>query len=239
VNPVYFDLETTGLDPFTSRVTLAQYSRGDTITLCMPDRSSRQLQELKHLLENSLVVGHNLKFDLKFLKHHFNIEPVHLFDTWTAEILISGGMKARQKGAATLEAVTRQYTGLQMQKDATLRQSFRDRKLTNEQIRYVAMDVAVLPAIYERQLLQLEELELMEVFETEMACIPATVWLELSGIPVDREGLKTLALEIRQKMEEVQFRVLTILKESGYRHLDLSGLPAVNLNSPVPLLRAL
>jgi DNA polymerase-1 len=148
-------------------------------------------------------------------------------------------MKARQKGVATLEAVTRQYTGLHLQKDVALRQSFRGQDLTKEQIRYAAMYVAVLSDIHERQLQQLEDLELMKVFETEMACIPATVWLELSSIPVDREGLKTLALKTRQKMEEATFRVLSLLKDSGYRHLDLSGLPAVNLNSSVQLLKAL
>jgi hypothetical protein len=31
--------------------------------------------------------------------------------------------------------------------------------------------------------------------------------------------------------------VLTILKGSGHRHLDLSGLPVVNLNSSVQLLK--
>jgi hypothetical protein len=46
-------------------------------------------------------------------------------------------------------------------------------------------------------------------------------------------------LVTRQKLEETQYRVLTILKESGHRHLDVSDLSAMNLNSSVQLLKAL
>jgi len=46
-------------------------------------------------------------------------------------------------------------------------------------------------------------------------------------------------LVTRQKLEETQYRVLTVLKGSGHRHLDVSGLYVVNLNSPVELLKAL
>ena len=46
-------------------------------------------------------------------------------------------------------------------------------------------------------------------------------------------------LVTKQKLEETQYRVLTILKELGQRHLDVSGLSAMNLNSSVQLLKAL
>ena len=48
-----------------------------------------------------------------------------------------------------------------------------------------------------------------------------------------------LELVTRQKLEETQYRVQTILKESEQRHLDVSGLSAMNLNSSVQLLKAL
>lgn len=98
---IYFDSETTGLDPFTSRITLIQTYYDEKIRFNRP--KLEKIARIKNLLESNLIVGHNLKFDLKFLKHHFNIEPTNLFDTYIAEILITGGQKARQKGAATLE----------------------------------------------------------------------------------------------------------------------------------------
>jgi DNA polymerase-1 len=238
MNTVYFDTETSGLDPFICKITVIQLKQGDKIRIIQsltPDK----IREVKDLLENSLVVGHNLKFDLKFIKHHFNIEPTYLFDTYIAEILISGGQKARQKGTATLEAVSKQYTGSQLNKSRGVRLSFNGGELTQEQIEYAAMDVAVLPEIHKKQQEQLKELGLKKVFEIEMGCIPATAWLELSGLPLDMEGLKKVQIETKKKIEDAELKVKTILKESGYKNLDLSGLPAVNLDSHIQLLGAM
>ena len=234
---IYFDSETTGLEPFSDRVTLIQTYYDEKIRFNKP--KPENIFRLKNLLETNLVVGHNLKFDLRFLKHHFNIEPTHLFDTYIAEVLISGGQKAGQKGASTLETVAWDYAGIKLKKDQDMRQSFKGRELTQEQIEYAAMDVAVLPEIHAKQLIQLKKLGLEKVFSTEMSCIPATVWLELSGTLIDLDGVKKLEKETRGKLELSRLNVLTILKESGYRNLDLEGMPAVNLNSPDKLLKAL
>ncbi|MBU4138585.1 MAG: hypothetical protein KJ729_01375, partial [Euryarchaeota archaeon] len=234
---IYFDTETTGLDPFKDKITLIQRYQGNKIILIKPKVSV--IEYLKVLLESNLVVGHNLKFDLKFLKHHFNIEPTNLFDTYIAEILISGGQKAGQKGASTLETVAWDYAGIKLKKDQKIQQSFKGQELTQEQIEYAAMDVAVLPDIHAKQQNQLKKLSLEKVFATEMSCIPATVWLELSGTPIDLEGAKKLEKEIKEKLDSLRLNFLTILKESGYRNLDLEGMPAVNLDSPAKLLKAL
>ncbi|MBU4221421.1 MAG: hypothetical protein KKA10_07345 [Euryarchaeota archaeon] len=238
MNTIFIDTETTGLDPFNNKIILIQINQGSKIRL-VKTITDAKISEIKDLLENNLIVGHNLKFDLKFLKQQFNINPGNIFDTWIAEILISGGMKARQRGTTTLEAVTKERLDIKLNKNEGLRQSFSGKELTPEQIKYAMMDVAVLPAIYQQQQAQLKELGLEKVFEIEMSCIPATVWLELSGISIDLAGLKKLETEIKEKLEATEFKVKAILKESGYKHFDLSGIPVVNLDSPTELLGAL
>lgn len=84
----------------------------------------------------------------------------------------------------------------------------------------------------------MKELNLEKVFEIEMSCIPATVWLELSGASIDVEGLKKLEITIKEKLEAVRLQVLNILRDAGYKNLDLSGLPVVNLDSPDQLKSA-
>lgn len=99
--------------------------------------------------------------------------------------------------------------------------------------------MTVLPEIHKKQQEQLKALGLEKVFEIEMSCIPATVWLELSGLPLDMEGLNRVKGETKQKIEDSKLKVKTFLKESGYKNMDLFGLPAVNLDSPIQLLAAM
>lgn len=238
MNTIFFDTETTGLDPFSDKITLIQIKQGDRVRL-IKTFNEVKINELRDLLENNLIVGHNLKFDLKFLHQQFNINPENIFDTWIAEILISGGMKARHKGAATLGAITKQYLNIELCKDNELRTSFKGNELTKDQIKYAALDVARLDKIYEIQQKQLKEFGLEKVFAIEMSCIRATAWLELSGLPLDMEALKRVQVETKKKIEDVELKVKNILKESGYKNLDLSGLPSVNLDSPIQLLQAL
>jgi len=239
MNTIFMDTETTGLDAFSDKITLIQIKQDNKIRL-VKTFTEVKISEMRDLLENNLIIGHNLKFDLKFLKQQFNINPVNIFDTWIAEVLISGGMKARQKGTATLEAVTKQYLNIEMDKDETIRTSFKGKEpLTHEQIKYASMDVAFLPEIHKKQQAQLKELGLDNVFEIEMGCIPATVWLELSGLSLDMERLKQVEGETKKKIDDAELKVKTILKESGYKNLDLDGLPTINLDSPVQLLAAM
>src|SRR5659263_719293 len=119
MNTIFFDTETTGLDAFRDKITLIQMKH-EGKTRLLTSFTEAKISEIKALLENNLIVGHNLKFDLKFLKQQFNINPENLFDTWIAEILISGGMKARQRGTTTLDAVTKDRLNIELNKDEKL-----------------------------------------------------------------------------------------------------------------------
>jgi ribonuclease D len=59
MNTVYFDTETTGLDPFTSKMTVIQLKQGENIRI-IQSLTSDKIREVKDLLESSFVVGHNL-----------------------------------------------------------------------------------------------------------------------------------------------------------------------------------
>ena len=61
--------------------------------------------------------------------------------------------------------------------------------LTKEQKQYAANDLKYLPEIFKQQQAKIKLLGLENVINTEMKALPAIVWLELSGIYVDRERL--------------------------------------------------
>jgi DNA polymerase I len=86
---LFLDTETTGLDPLTSELVTLQLMTTSGKTILLKDPLS--LDQYKPILENSLVVGHNIKFDSKFLKYQYGITLYHVYDTYLAEITISGG----------------------------------------------------------------------------------------------------------------------------------------------------
>lgn len=240
MNEIYFDIETTGLDVFTEKVTLIQILQNDKIRL-IKNITPEKISEIKTLLESNLVVGQNLKFDLKFMKHHFGIECPNIFDTYIAELVLSGGLKARSKGTVSLKALAQQYIGIEMIKDKELRTSFNDQELSNEQIQYAAMDVAVLPEIYTKQKKMLEAMNLNTTFNIEIKCIPAVIWLELSGLPIDLKKLNKLRIETEAKLLEAETKIKQIFLDNNYKRNTLFGVEPidVNLNSPKELLVAL
>ena len=73
------------------------------------------LEALKPRLEKSLVVGHNIKFDSKFLKYQYGITLYNVYDTFIAEIAISRRKLARRKGAS-LKNLVFQYCGVTLDK---------------------------------------------------------------------------------------------------------------------------
>lgn len=233
---VYLDIETEGLNPYSCGVVTAQVMIGDKVHIFQGE----DIPKLKTLLESSLVVGHNLKFEQKFLKHHYGIELANLYDTWLAEIIISGGLLAGKKGTS-LKAVTWKYCNIDMSKEEQT--TFRkDKPLTPEQVKYAALDVQVLPEIYRKQQAEIEKLNLSETVNIEMAAVPGVAWLELSGLSIDLDRLNTLREKTQEKKSAACQELLKALKSGNKENqLTLSGdrLFNINLNSTVQLQEAL
>ncbi|AKB75784.1 DNA polymerase I [Methanosarcina lacustris Z-7289] len=227
---LYLDIETdnsngAGLDVFSSKIVTVQIllPSGNTIILKDP----KSLDNVKPLLENNLVIGHNLKFDSKFLKHHFGVTLYNVHDTYLAEIILSGGLYAGKHGVTGLKDLVFRYCGQQMNKEE--QQGFRcEVPLTQEQKQYAANDLKYLPEIFKQQQAKIKLLRLEGVINTEMKALPAIVWLELSGIFVDLERLNEIQKEIEAKRSKAE--------QSLY---ETFGTSKINLNSPQQLKKEL
>lgn len=236
---IFFDIETTGLNIFEDKP--IAYQVGINKKASVLKNKPSHLAYLKQILEdkNNTVVGHNLKFDLKFLKYHHQIEPSNIFDTWIAEHLIFGGSKARTKDTTTLKAVAQERINVTLNKDENLRTSFLNTQLTKEQIRYASLDVAILPSIFEAQMKQIKELGLERVIKIEMDCLKANIWLELSGIAINPEITKKTEQDIIISLFKLDNEIRQEFKNCGFKLMDLEGNPAIDINSPNKLLGAL
>jgi len=166
---------------------------------------------LKAALENNTVVGDNVKFECKFLKHHFGITLKNIFDTQIAEQAIYGGQlsasddpKARRKKpfiGKSLKDIAFRYCGVTLDKEYQC--TFKTgQNLTNEQIEYALSDVKYLPEIMRKQTDKIRNLGLERVIDLEMKCIPAVAWLELSGIHVDTNKFEEIKEKVQKQYED-------------------------------------
>jgi len=234
---LYLDTETTGLDPLSCELVSLQLMTPSGRTVLLKDPVS--LEQYKPILESSIVVCHNAKFDSKFLKYHFGITLYNVYDTYLAEVALSGGKLAGRKGASLKDLVFK-YCGVTLDKSEQL--GFKKgESLTAEQEKYALDDLKYLPEIVKRQREKIKSLGLENIIDIEMRCVPAVVWLELSGLHVDLEKLKEIKAAIQQQYQETEaFLQKELVTYDKQRQLDGTFVSKeLNLSSPDQLKKAL
>jgi len=234
---LFLDIETTGLNPLTSELVTLQLLTPSGKSMIIKDPGD--LEALKPKLERSLVVGHNIKFDSKFLKYQYGITLYNVYDTYLAEIAISGGKLVRRKGASLTDLVFK-YCGVTLDKSEQC--GFKKGEpLTAEQEKYALKDLKYLPEIMKQQQAKITLFGLENIIDIEMKCLPAVVWLELSGFHVDVEKLEEIKAFIQNKYQEteafIQKELITFDKQCQLDGTFVSN--NLNLSSPKQLKQAL
>ena len=193
---IYLDIETdnseghNGLDVFGGRIVTIQLLMPNGKVRIIKDPTQERMDEIKPILENNLIVGHNLKFDCKFIKQKFGVTIKNVYDTFIAEIVISGGVYANFKYCLfnniglKLPDLVQRYLGKHMDKGEQKGFMY-GVPLTSQQIEYAALDLQYLPEIVKQQKAKIRALGLERTIDIEMRCLPAMVWLELSGFKMD------------------------------------------------------
>jgi DNA polymerase-1 len=224
------DTETTGLDPHTDALLLAQVGTPDLQYII--DARKVNLLPLKGWLEDEKVIkhGHNLSFDYRFLKH-VGIEPEGLWDNLLVEkILLNGIVGFRTKGYFTLDALAQRYLGVKLKKD--VRNSFigfRGNEFTKEMLNYSAEDVIYPWLIAEKQKSFLIKEDLIKVAVLENKCIPAYGDMAYNGFYLDKEKWLKVLEEKKYEFEAAKIKMDVLFDE--YNTKDLFGDPLENYSS--------
>lgn len=171
----------------------------DIFILDLFDLGEEGVLFLRELLSSKGIVGHNLKFDLKYL-YSYGIEPYAVFDTMIASQLLGDTDKH------SLQKVAMHYLGQVLDKGLQA-SNWGQPFLGKEQLEYAALDVKVVRDLFYIFLKRLNESHHREeillktrtskVFSllnpvaiVEMAFVQETAKLELNGIPIDKEELE-------------------------------------------------
>ncbi len=222
---IALDIETAGLDPIAGEIRLIQIGiPGEPVILIDYFKVNKEIKRLiQEILQSPcLKIFHNGKFDLKFLiQNGFQVEGP-FFDTMLAEQVLDSGV--HRKGFELADLADR-YLGIELSKD--LQKSDWSKELTEAQLRYAALDVAVLLEIYREQVKALRDTDLTQVVELECECLPSVIGMELRGMRLDLDKWEKLTVEVTEKKQEIQ------------QELQVELGAGINPNSPKQLLSAL
>jgi DNA polymerase-1 len=146
----------------------------------------------------------------------------------------------QQNQGASLKDLVFKYCGVTLDKSEQL--GFKKGEpLSAEQEKYALNDLKYLPEIMKQQQAKIKLLDLENIVNIEMKCLPAVVWLELSGLHVDLEKLEEIKAAIQQQYQETEaFLQKELVTYDKQCQLDGSFISnELNLSNPEQLKQAL
>jgi len=188
ITEIGLDTETSGLDVFSDKLLLIQLAIAkEVFTINVGESDSRIIKYILELIKerNLLVIGHNLKFDLKFLYHSYGVILTNVFDTMLAEMLSYIGVGSIY---VSLQSLAKKYLHEVLEKD--IRETFYnkvDYDFTSEQITYAEKDAQIVLLL--KPLLQhlLHERGQDTPWVLEMQLLPVVTLMEYTGIILDKD----------------------------------------------------
>src|SRR5262249_25013508 len=144
------------------------------------------------------LILHNASFDLSFLALLGFNPSGKVHDTMLLAQLLTAGNNAK----VTLADCCRRW--LQRTLDKTEQKSDWSGDLTDDQLAYAALDVEVLPPLFETLTAKVKEAGLVRVAEIEQRCLPALVWMGQHGPLLDQDAWRSLARVAADEAERLR-----------------------------------
>lgn len=215
---VAVDTETTGLQPHQAKLRLIQLAADDSHCFIVDMYFWRSVEALGPLARlfadpNVVKVAHNAKFEVKFLthhllRHHHGLTAESFFCTQLASTIVSAGeIKEKHSLAATVE----RYLNEVLDKTQQL-SDWNAPVLSDEQLRYAAMDVYVLLPLYRKLCEAILQQDLWRTCLIEMDALLAIAEMELAGLPVDRQRWSDLLVEKIATRDALRAEVVSLLQ---------------------------
>jgi DNA polymerase-1 len=247
------DLETTGLDPLSSRARLCQLSlpsgRVYVADLWELGRGGvAPLHDLAGIVESPAVkvVGHNLKFDLAFIQasQGRRLHMSNLFDTMLASQVCWAGYDSLQRAKKatknlwvtkapeqTLKALSERHLGVSLSKEYQA-SNWGATTLSPEQKAYAARDAAVLLPLHDilQELLHKNKLE--HIAELEFRALPSVIELELQGLPLDTQACRAMMEQKKTQAQAIAQSLQEEARKAGFEPRRKKGKKYSSLLNP-------
>ena len=211
-----FDSETTGLELHTTEIIGLSFSFQLHKAYYVPvplqrEAASELIHRFKAVLENEqiLKIAHNIKFDMQMLSSYGVAVKGKLFDTMLAHYLLD---PEQRHGMDDLSAKYLGYEPIHIESLFSPKDKNRIdmRKVELEKIKdYAAEDADVTFQLKQLFAPMLEAEKLMALFEeVEMPLVPVLADMELCGVKLEPQMLKTFGAELLEKIIEIERSII-------------------------------
>ena len=215
-----FDIETLGFDPYKDRIVCIQL--GNAENQFVVDTATIDIQSFKEILETKELIGHNLKFDIRFLMHN-RIIPSKIFDTFITEKTLYLGVDSHKCSLA--DCVDR-YCGAYMDKTQRLNITG---KFNPEFIKYSGKDVEHLHVVRAKQEELIKDRKCEVSIELDNRFVIVLSYIEYCGMKLDVNKWLNRLAKIKNEAEELKNKLDSYIIDNGYeKFIDRQG----NLFSP-------
>lgn len=193
-----FDSETSGRDAHICNILCIQFGNRAANTQIVVDTTTVDINLFRDILENKLLIGHNLKFDIQFLFRHAII-PKKVYDTMVVEQFLFLGYDNKYFHYS-LQAVGERR--LKIDIDKSTRGEIIWRGLDDKVILYAAGDVVHLEDIRDQQLAECKATNRLTGAELENMFVPVIAYLEWCGIRLDVDKWQVKMRDNEAKRDE-------------------------------------
>ena len=201
------DTETTALNPMLADLVGLSFSIADHVAVyipcghdpdVVPEQLSQEvvLAKLKPVLENPDLkkIGQNIKYDWIVLSRHgVDLKGVHA-DTMLMSYLLDPSKRAHNLDRIANDFLDYQTISYQEVAGKGQKAASFDQVPLDKATFYACEDADITRLVYKKLFAQMENLDLIELFrKVEMPLLPVLLRMEMSGVRVDTERLKTLS----------------------------------------------
>ena len=211
-----FDSETTGRDARICDILCIQFGNKEKDFQLVVDCTTVNILKYKKVLENTLLIGQNLKFDLQFL-YNYKIIPRKVYDTMIVEQLLYLGYPSGVI-SYSLAAIAQRRLGIDI--DKSIRGQIIWRGLDDDVILYAANDVKWLEDIMWSQVKDCKDKNCIVGAKLECDFVPAISYLEWCGIKLDAnkwsEKMKSDEENLNKAKENLNKWFIDLCKTKDY-----------------------
>ena len=210
---IFFDCETTGLQPIFGGLRLLQLAtfQAPPVVIDCWDLKDDDWVVLEEFFDVEREwVAHNAVFDLGWLQEHCIYPKGRVLCTMLASRVLTNGLPNIKNG---LQPVVKRYLGKEISKEEQ-RSDWSVPELRAEQIEYAAYDVQLLSELYQPIQHRMADGGLHKAWYLECAALPAMAQLWRTGLPFDKQMLEELRDELEGDNQRLGEQFIVELDEA-------------------------